>query len=131
MRLTKSADFALRLVVRLASDKAPHTMLDLSKTLDIPFHNLSKLVQALSKAGVIQTRQGKHGGVHLLKPPEEISLKTVIDVIDGPTRLSECLSKNATCSVSEGCKIKDKFAQIQHQIDTLFDEVKIAEMVHL
>lgn len=130
MRLSKSADFAARIVVYLASEEGPHTMLCLAKKLEIPFHNLSKLVQALSKASVIETKQGKNGGIRLAKNPDEISLKTVIDVIDGPTRLSDCLTSSKACTLTGHCRIKEKFAQIQGKIDQLFDEVKIASMVH-
>ncbi len=129
MRLSKSADFALRIVVELAHRPEPQTMPVLSEKLKVPYHNLSKLIQIMSKAGIIQTRQGKNGGVQLLKNAAEISLKTVIDSIDGPTRLSDCSSGTQACSFTPTCKLKEQFYQIQKQIDTLFDEVKIASML--
>jgi len=129
MKLTKSTDFALRVVVHLASQEQPVTMPQLSQKLRVPYHNLSKLVQVLSKAGVLQTRQGKNGGVLLQQSASHISLKTVIDIIDGPTRLSDCLSNKELCSLTHECRLRSVFSTIQSQIDLLFDGVKIADIV--
>ena len=120
MKLTKSADFALRIVIYLASPQGKGaTMPLLAETLSIPYNNLSKIVQALAKAQVLQTRQGKNGGVALLRRPDQISLKTVIDVIDGPTRLTECLVNKDFCSLNGVCQLKSALGDVQRQIDTI------------
>ncbi len=103
-------------------------MPELSKTLIIPYNNLSKLVQALSKAGIVQTKQGKNGGIQLLKSPEEINLKIILDVIDGPTRLSDCLADHRFCSLTQNCKLKGKLLDIQNQIDTLLETATLAQI---
>ena len=132
MRITKSADFAMRVVLFLSNEKCPHTMPQLAEILKIPYNNLSKLIQALSKAGIVQTKQGKNGGVQLLKSPEEISLKTVLDVIDGPTRLSDCLVESKSCTLSCTCKLKNKLNEIQTQIDALLEgaTLKVIQDAH-
>ena len=131
MRISRSADFALRLLIYLASEKKTTTMPILAERLGIPYNNLSKLIQALSKAQLVQTRQGKNGGVQLLREPMEISMKAVLDVIDGPVRLSDCLipSNSDICLLNGHCKLKTTFSHLQHDIDSLFESVKIAQMV--
>ena len=103
-------------------------MPELAEKLGIPYNNLTKLVQNLSKAGVLSTRQGKHGGIRLAKLPSEISLKDIIDTIDGPTQLSECLSTESGCVVHCGCKLKSAFGHIQSEINQMFENVKIGEV---
>lgn len=127
MKLTKSADFALRIVIFLASTQGKGaTMPLLAERLAIPYNNLSKLVQLLAKAQVLQTRQGKNGGVSLLRRPDQISLKTVIDVIDGPTRLTECLVNKDFCSLNESCQLKSALGDVQRQIDSILEKKKIS-----
>ena len=128
MKITKSADFAMRVILCLASDDKVETMPYLSEKIDIPYNNLSKLVQALSKAGIIKTKQGKNGGIQLLMKPADISLKTILDTIDGPTRLSDCLIDHRFCTQTQGCKLKGKLLDIQNQIDTILQNATIEDI---
>ena len=130
MRLTKSADFALRLMIHLASEQKTLTMPVLSERLGTPYHHLSKLIQALSKAKLVQTRQGKNGGVQIMGSPDQISLKEVLDVIEGPLRLSECMHRaTTTCGLVQTCKLKRTFHDLQTNIETFFASVKISQMI--
>lgn len=129
MKLTKSTDFALRILIYLAKQKNFSTMPVISKKLDIPYNHLTKLVQNLSKSSLIHTKKGKTGGVQLLMPAKEISLKKVIDLIDGPTILSDCQKTPELCTLSKDCKLKTVFHHLQTKINTLMDDVKIAELV--
>jgi Rrf2 family protein len=128
MKLTKSADFALRIVIHLAQNPSGSTMPFLAETLKVPYNNLSKLIQQMARGGIIQTRQGKNGGVALISP-ENLSIKDVVQLIDGPTRLSECLKNHDFCSRVGECKLKGVLADIQHDIDHLLDSYKIAQLV--
>ncbi len=125
MRLTKSADFALRLVIFLARRPETHTMHVLSDVLHIPYNNLSKIVQHLGKAQILTTRQGKNGGVQLQKPAFEVTLRNIIEVIDGPILLSECLCKPGDCKLSSGCDLRNAFFYLQQKMNGLFDSITI------
>ena len=100
----------------------------LAETLEIPYNNLSKLIQQMARGGIIQTRQGKNGGVSLVST-DTLSIKTVVDIIDGPTRLSECIHNHDFCSRVAGCKLKGVLGTIQQDIDDLLDSYKIAQLV--
>lgn len=130
MRFTKSTDFALRVLVHLAAHNGEScTMPYLSKTLYIPYNNLAKLIQSMSKADIVQTKQGKNGGVSLSKSADEISIKDVVSCIDGPTKLSDCLSAFNSCSLSDACKLQTQFRQLQEGIDELLDSVKVSKLI--
>ena len=129
MKLTKSADFAIRIVIYLAKTGEITTMPVLSEILMIPYHNLTKLVQALSKHEIVMTRKGKHGGLSLSKRSEFVSIKDIIEIIDGPTMLSDCLKHGDLCKLSENCKLKGVFSQLQQKINDLMDDVKISQLI--
>lgn len=101
----------------------------LADNLCIPYNNLTKLVQILNKTGFINTQRGKNGGVKIAKDAQEISVKDIIDIIDGPTQLTDCLTpKLENCKLAYTCKLKHVFSDIQQKINTMFDDVKIAQL---
>ena len=89
MKLTKSADYALRILIYLAGKEQQITNTALSKALEVPYHNLTKIIQHLARSEVIRSKKGKNGGITLNKRPEDISVRQVISIIDGPLNLSE------------------------------------------
>lgn len=128
MKLTKSTDFAMRILIYLAGQEGLSTMPVLSESLRIPYNNLTKLIQALAKANIIHTKKGKHGGIRLLKKPEDITLKMIVDLIDGPTVLSDCQKTPELCTLSQDCKLKTVFRNLQDNINTLMDDITIAQL---
>ena len=129
IKVSRSADMAIRMLVYLASEGRPYTMPVLSEKLGIPYHNLTKLVQSLSRNGIVQTRQGKVGGISLISDPKTTSLRQVVDVIDGPARLAECLTVEGDCPVECGCKLKKVFSKLQTSIESMFEDVKLSQLV--
>ena len=125
MKLTRTADFALKVLVYLSGEKELITMPVLSQKLAIPYNNLSKLVQTLAKAQIVQTKQGKNGGLKLLKKAENISVKMIVDLIDGPTNLADCIGNSEFCKSNKTCRLKGKLKYIQNKIDEVLEEVKI------
>jgi len=129
MKLTKSTDFAMRILIYLAKQEGLSTMPVIAKKLNIPYNNLTKLIQAMAKSQLILTKKGKSGGIRLLMSAEDISLKKVVDLIDGPTVLSDCQKMPELCALSNDCKLKTVFHNLQTKINTLMDDVKIAALV--
>lgn len=70
----------------------------------IPEHYLSKLVIPLKSAGIIRSERGSGGGYSLAKPASEISLLTVVEVLEGRTSLLDCTANPACCTRSGECK---------------------------
>ena len=129
MKLTKSTDFALRTLIYLADCNGLTTLSTLSSRLDVPYNNLTKIVQKLAKCQIVQTEKGKYGGIKLLKSADKITLREIIELIDGPTRLSECQDDPKNCGLSCQCKLKGVFGDLQVQINQLFDSVKLKDVV--
>ncbi|RAP37717.1 hypothetical protein DID80_03650 [Candidatus Marinamargulisbacteria bacterium SCGC AAA071-K20] len=129
LKLTKSCEYALRIVIHLGGTTSVLTNSDLSESLSIPYHNLTKLIQQLSKSGIIHTQKGKYGGNLLKRDWADLSLKDVVEVIDGPTELSQCLQNESFCQLDDGCKLKTSFSEVQFKINALLDDVKLASLV--
>lgn len=129
MKLTKSTDFALRLLVHLSMEEKHHRTPALADLLDIPYNHLTKLVQALTKSGFVQTKQGKYGGVLLRKKPKDISLKDVVYVTEGPTQLVECVNDKNACTLFHACQLKTGIIDVQNRLDALFESISLFDLM--
>jgi len=107
MQITRQADYAVRAVLYLAKlgpqEKAATSQI--AEEQDIPLSFLAKIIAQLSVAGLLQTMRGARGGVTLARDPEEITLLEVVEAIDGPIMLNECVNGSYKCPV-EGCPIR-------------------------
>lgn len=128
MQITRQADYAVRAVLYLANlgeDQRAATN-QIAKEQQIPHSFLAKIVSQLSVAGLLQTSRGARGGVSLARTPDEISLLEVIEAIDGPILLNECVG-NGTCSFGDDCPIKPIWCDAQAELvdrlrKTTFDQ---------
>ncbi len=111
MQITRQADYALRAILFLAreyenKDERSATS-KIAEEQEIPASFLAKIISQLSIAGLIQTSRGAKGGVRLAHKPEDISLLDVVEAIDGPITLNECVDDPSVCSFGNNCPIHD------------------------
>ncbi len=107
MQITRQADYAVRAVMYLAQlgpDEKASTS-QIAEEKEIPLSFLAKIIAQLSVAGLLQTMRGARGGVALARLPDEISLLEVVEAIDGPIILNECVNDSYKCS-QHGCPMR-------------------------
>ena len=128
MQITRQADYAVRAVLYLAqlgpNEKASTSQIAEEK--DIPLSFLAKIIAQLSVAGLLQTMRGARGGVMLARPPEEVNLLEVIEAIDGPILVNECVSDSYDCS-QHSCPMRGIWQETQSTLvnrlkSTTFDQ---------
>jgi Rrf2 family protein len=118
MQITRQADYAVRAVLYLAqlgADQRAATS-QIAQEQQIPPSFLAKIVSQLSVAGLLQTSRGARGGVSLAKPPEEISLLEVVEAIDGPILLNECVASNGVCNFGDSCPMRPIWCDAQSEL---------------
>lgn len=89
-RVSRRVDYGLRLLMALAEnpDMRPQATALLAEKLDIPLAFLHQIGRSLIQAGLIKAAPGPGGGLRLNRSPEEISLRQVLEVLEGPIRLN-------------------------------------------
>jgi len=118
MQITRQADYAVRAMVYLAQ-LGPNTRAatgQIAKEKSIPPSFLAKIVSQLSVAGLLQTSRGARGGVSLAKSAEAISLLDVIEAIDGPILLNDCVGESMTCTFDDTCPLKPVWCDAQKML---------------
>jgi Rrf2 family protein len=129
MKLTRAADFAIRLLTRLAQEDRSWTNRELSKELDIPLNHLSKLVQQLSRRQFLLTRKGRGGGVRLAVDPKKINMADVVEVVEGPVIISDCIFNRRSCRFSKKCKARKCLGDIRNKIHKMLADTCIQDLV--
>jgi Rrf2 family protein len=114
MQITRQADYAVRAVLYLARLGTEHRAAtsQIAQEQQIPPSFLAKIVSQLSVAGLLQTSRGARGGVSLARSPEDISLLEVVEAIDGPIMLNECVG-NGACTFGDDCPMKPVWCDAQ------------------
>ncbi len=127
MQITRQADYAVRAMVYLAQLES-HAQSEAEKRVAtaatgkiarekaIPPSFLAKIVSQLAVAGLLQTSRGARGGVSLAKPAEAISLLDVIEAIDGPILLNDCVGETNTCNFDDSCPLKPVWCDAQKML---------------
>jgi len=118
MQITRQADYAVRAVLYLAqlgSEQRAATS-QIAQEQQIPPSFLAKIVSQLSVAGLLQTSRGARGGVSLARSPQDISLLEVVEAIDGPILLNECVGSNGMCTFGDNCVMRPIWCDAQAEL---------------
>jgi Rrf2 family protein len=87
-----------------------------AKDQHIPPSFLAKIISQLSIAGLLHTSRGARGGVTLARQPEDITLLEVIEAIDGPIMLNECVGENSLCVFDDDCPLRPVWCEAQEEL---------------
>jgi Rrf2 family protein len=121
--VTREADYAVRCVVEVA--RAGRTSAaQVARVQGISPTFLGKIVQSLAKAGILATRRGVGGGMSLAQPIEDITLLQVIEAVEGPLRINDCLQSPTQCGLVHECPaypfLNEAQARLRDALDVSF-----------
>ena len=89
--ISQTAEYALRAVIFLADHEGEsHTAHAISSVTQVPTTYLSKILQSLARAHLVTSQRGPHGGFHLTKSPDEVTVYEVVQIIDPIQRITQC-----------------------------------------
>lgn len=130
MRLTRQGDYAVRVVVDLASRPAGAVVprSSIQERQDVPAAYLAKIVQALARAGLVRTHPGARGGVALGRPPDHITLRDVIEAVEGPIHLNRCVVRPDACARDRFCSVHPVWLRLQALVTRELEAVTIAAL---
>jgi Rrf2 family protein len=130
MQITRQADYAIRAVLYLAQLEAGGrtSTAQIAREQKIPPTFLAKIIAQLSVAGIVHATRGAHGGVTLARPADEISLLEIVETIDGPVLLNECVADPQVCPMSDGCPIQKVWCEAQTELIARLAETKFGQL---
>ena len=117
MRITLESDYALRIITSLATHEGVVDAKTLAEETSVTQRFTLKILHKLTTAGMINSYKGVNGGYKLAVSADSITLRQVIELIDGPIMMVRCLESSESCALN-----KDKTACIYHHI---FDTISL------
>jgi Rrf2 family protein len=130
MQITRQADYAVRAVLHLARSGDTRTATSvIAEQQKIPPSFLAKIISQLSIAGLLHTSRGARGGVTLARQAGEITLLEVIEAIDGPIQLNECVGDTSTCSFDADCPLRPVWCEAQEELVGRLKGTNFADMI--
>jgi len=133
LKLSKKVEYGLIALRHMAmnSQGQVFTAKEIAAKYDIPYELLAKVLQKLTKSGVIVSTQGMHGGYSLAKKPSELQVSSIISVIDEvkPT-IAECYAEGGEdCSIFNACTIRKPLEKMQHNLNLLLENTTLEQIV--
>lgn len=115
MQLTRTADYAIRVMIHLAAlpAGARANRETLAGWTEVPSEFLSKVLQTLARSRLIVSHRGVNGGFELARPSQTITLLEIVEAIEGPTQLNLCLAGDASCGRSAWCSAHEVWKEAQ------------------
>jgi Rrf2 family protein len=131
MEINRTTDYAVRAVLHLALQEPGRTVpaAQIARAHSIPSIYIPKVLQALSRAGIVKTSPGRHGGVVLLAKPEKLSLLDVVQAMEGRILLSRCLLRKRECPRDATCAVHQIWTQVRQDIEEKLGRTKISMLV--
>jgi Rrf2 family protein len=133
VRLSKKVEYGLIALRHIAirGNSGVVTAKEIADTYKIPYEMLAKVLQKLTKAGLVISHQGVHGGYTLGRSPREVPVSMIINAIEGTTPvIASCMSEGPTsCGVFDLCTIKSPLSKVQANIENAFSSMMLSEIV--
>lgn len=135
MRISTRGRYGLRILLDLAihhGGSRPRLMREIAVTQSISEKYISRLIIALRGAGLVQSVRGAGGGYMLAKNPQEITLLEVLEVMDEPMELLECLEPGGGgCVRSSKCAARRLWGEVNGKLRDVFASYTLQHLVDI
>lgn len=129
LKLSKLSDYATVLITGMAADPARiFAAGELAVRAHVALPTTAKVLKLLTRAGLVESARGAHGGYRLHLAPERISIADVIAAVDGPIAVTECSHHGGGCSIEGSCATRSNWRLINNAIRRALEAVTLAQM---
>jgi len=130
MQLTRAADYAVRVMIHLAGmppgERASRA--ELAQAAECPEQFLSKVLQSLTRRGLVVSHRGNTGGFELPQTHRHASMLEVVEAVEGPVRLNLCLTSDQACGRQSWCPAHLVWAEAQAAMAGVLERATISAL---
>ena len=132
MKISTKIRYGARAMLELAYHygEGPIELKEIATRENISLKYLEQVINPLRAAGLVISTRGAKGGYSLAKPPSEICLYDVIETLEGPLNLLECLRDSKVCQRVPSCVTRDIWQEVSEAISKIFYSVTLEDMVN-
>lgn len=127
--IRRNTEYAIRALVHLAgSPEGVVSAAEIAQAQDIPVDFLQKILQKLTRAGLVVSHRGIQGGFSLSRAPEEINLLEVVTVMQGKPAVNRCFLGRDGCPRAPACRLKSNWLAMEQQIDSFLAGITLKNL---
>jgi len=129
IRMSKLTDYAIVLLAHLARAGCTLTAQELARQSRVPLPTVSKLCKELSRAGLVASHRGRHGGYALARCAEEISVAEIVEALEGPIALTDCGDPaGERCGIEAWCLAKASWDPVSRAIHVALEKLPLSSI---
>ena len=131
MKLSTRARYGTRALLDLAlhQGERPVILKDIAQRQQVSLRYLEHIIGSLIAAGIIRSTRGARGGVSLARPPEEIKLSEVVQVLEGSITPAECVDNPGICDRSDLCVTRDIWDELKKAMNGLLESITLQDLL--
>ena len=128
LKISKLTDYGTLILAQLAKESKLSSAHKIARATHLGRPTVSKLLKALTHAGLVISERGAQGGYALARPAVEISAAEVIDALEGPVAITECSSMKGRCDLQSNCQVATAWQKINFGIRRALNEVSLVDL---
>jgi Rrf2 family protein len=129
LELSSEGRYALRTLVFLSGVDGRVTADMISAEAGVPRRLLARVMAKLARAGLVETQEGRGGGVRLARPPEDITLRDTVEAAEGPFEVTRCIMEQRPCGEGRPCALHEAWEEGQEAILGYLESQNLSEFV--
>ena len=130
MKITREADYAVRVVYTIMQQGGKISAREISENSGVTQRFALKILHKLTAAGIVQSYKGVNGGFALGRAPEDISIGEIIEIIDGPFEIAQCLCEDFDCTRVQAkriCQFRPIFDRVSRNLHDELHAIKMSQ----
>jgi Rrf2 family protein len=133
MILTRRSDYGLRAAIELARrhNVGLLSARQIAQQHGLPVAFVKKLLQALCRAGLVRATVGQQGGYALARSPGKISIRELLETLEGNLSPVLCLTPDHNCELTLGCSTQRVWKQIDRKIQETLESISLQDVLTL
>ena len=129
IRLNRMTDYGVVVMSQMSRHPGLATAPELAQATGLPTPTVSKLLKQLAKSGLIASQRGVNGGYSIARPLEDINAMEIIEALDGPVALTDCVDNAVDmCNVQSLCPMRGGWDKVNTAVRKALTEVSLAEL---
>lgn len=131
MQISRQADYGIRAMIEVAGLEPGETARtkDVAREQEIPLVFLTKIILQLVRAGLLRSYRGANGGIGLARPKEEITLREIVESIEGPIALNRCVLRAGGCPRDKTCPVHKTWVTAQETLVAQLESTRLSDLV--
>lgn len=133
MKFSAKGEYGIRAILDIAlhANENPIQVREIAKRQCIPERFLEHVMASLKRSGLVESVRGAQGGYYLNKHASDISLADIVESLEGPIVLRECISddEEQQCNLESGCVVQDVWRDVKSAIQDVLESITLEDLV--